>query len=151
MRIPNGVVAFLAIAVGVAVSSCASVIDTGFTPYSSTSVGQPLVARAVVAYEGDLPGFQSLGSVLIGTVTVQARASATLEEIQGAAAELAARYGGTHIVLSSTSQTQQVSGGGRTGVYTSTTVQCDYLVVQVPPPRWAELPPQLYPAPTAVR
>ena len=133
-------------ATGCALSLGSSILGSGFTPYSSTSVRPPVITRARLAYQGDIPPLQALGAQPIGGVAVETDGRAEWAEIEKTAGELAASYGGTHIILSGSNESQHVSGSSGGQIMTSTNVHYEFYVYSLPPDRWNQLPPQLNPA-----
>lgn len=138
------VAVILVAALGCVIPLGSPILGSGFTPYSSSSVRPPLVTRALVAYQGDLPALQSAGAVPIGGVAVEADGAASLAQIESTAGTLAAQYGGTHIVFGGASDRVSIDGeGSHAEAYTSG--HYEYWVYQVPAEGWAALPPVLNP------
>lgn len=140
-----------------------------FTPYSSTSLGQPVVRLARVIYAGDIPTLEAAGAQTIGYVAADGNAFANYNDLARDAAEIGARYGGTHVYLyearqnvnayttaghaQSRSNVDAYGNVNTTTTYTPpqthfyTTPSGSFVVIRVPPERWAELPPPLHPTP----
>jgi hypothetical protein len=125
---------------------------------------QPQVfAKAIRAYEGDVPTLQRARAELVGTVDASGNGFASRDFVENTAATAAAAHGGTHylvlgrsaqsetVQLTPDSSTTRFAGDRGHTTYTSgTTIDVTkfrntILVVRVPWDQFKALPRQLWP------
>lgn len=72
---------------------------TSFVPYSSTSEGRPNLRCAVEAFQGDMDSLPQAHAEVVGFVDSGGNGFALSTWVKDAAAQEAARHGGTHFIV----------------------------------------------------